>query len=343
MIQEDCIQVEGMSCSQCVGAIERKLLQCDAVQTVRVNLLCCTAVISYDSEKISLLALCDNINSLGFRATLLNDQQNVVNEEKMRDVVFCLIFAIPEFIVTMILPMFETTKVFLKEEVLGKARVSDFVELLLVTPIQLRMGTKFGKKALRMLQENTFTMELLILIGTSIAYCFSLASGILGVYFAITPASLYEIASTLFTFITIGHFLEDKTRSRTTREVNRLQTMSPKVARKRIGESFQLVNLDQVELKDEIRILSGECVTVDGVILSGQAKIDESLLTGESVAKSKGKGDSVFAGTVSVDGSLIVKTLTPPKNSYLCRIMQSIQHAQSRKAKTQLLADKIAS
>ena len=228
--------------------------------------------------------------------------------------------------------------------------LSNWLQLLLATPVVLWAGWPFFERGWRSLVTRRLNMFTLIAIGTGAAFLYSLAATVLPQLF---PPSMrdhsgaigvyYEAAAVIVVLVLLGQVLELRARARTGSAVRALLDLAPKQARRIAADGSEAdVPLESVTVGDRLRLRPGEKVPVDGVVLEGQGLVDESMVTGESVPVAKGPGDKVIGGTLNGTGTLIMRAEKVGSDTLLARIVQMVGEAQRSRAPIQGLADKVS-
>ncbi|MDA0684955.1 MAG: heavy metal translocating P-type ATPase [Bacteroidetes bacterium] len=220
-----------------------------------------------------------------------------------------------------------------------------FVQLLLSLPVVLYSGTPFFGAAWTALRHRATDMNTLVALGVGSAFGYSsvatLAPSLVSANGAM-PDVYFEAASLIVTFVLIGRWLEERAKGRTGEAIALLKNLQPDQARVlRAGVEHMVVVAD-VELGEQVRILPGERIPVDGFVTEGASPVDEAMVTGESVPVTRRKGDPVIAGTTNTSGVLVVEVSRVGPDTLLNQIAGMVSRAQATKAPIQLLADRIA-
>lgn len=227
----------------------------------------------------------------------------------------------------------------------------NYIEFVLATPVVLWGGWPFFEKFWLSLKTRNLNMFTLIGLGVGVAFLFSL----FGVFIPnIFPESMknvhtglvnlyFEPAAVIVSLVLLGQVLELKARSQTSNAIKDLLGLSPKTARKLIADgSFEEVKLDEIKVGDKLQVRPGEKVPVDGVVISGNSSIDESMITGEAIAVEKEAGAKVFGATINGTGSLVIEATKVGHETLLAQIIQMVSEAQRSKAPIQKLADTVS-
>jgi len=208
---------------------------------------------------------------------------------------------------------------------------------LLTTPVFFYAGWIFLYSTYKALQVRTLNMAVLIAVGITAAYGFSVILTILG-----STESYYEAAAMLITFVLFGHWMEMKSRRGTTDALQALFNLVPPQARILRNGKETMIPTSEVKLGDILMLKPGDKVPVDGEIMEGETAIDESLVTGESIPVTKGVGDTVIGGSINTSGSIQFKATKVGADTALAQIVKMVEEAQNSKAPGQKLADKFA-
>jgi len=229
-------------------------------------------------------------------------------------------------------------------------RLSDWIQFALSAPVVLWAGGPFFQRGWSSLRTGRLNMFTLIALGVGAAFLDSimalLAPGLFPAGFR-GPAGgvpvYFEAAATITVLVLLGQVLELRARERTSGAIRALLNLAPRTARRlRVDGSDEEVELGAIRIGDRLRVRPGEKVPVDGVVLEGEATLDESLLTGESMPVSRGKGDPVIAGAVNRTGSFVMRAERVGSETLLARIVQMVADAQRSRAPVQRLADRVS-
>jgi P-type Cu+ transporter len=221
-----------------------------------------------------------------------------------------------------------------------------WIQLLLATPVQFWAGWDFYRATIPALKHRSANMDTLVALGTTVAYGYSL-------FVTIFPSILmdlgmevmpyFDVATIVIGLILLGRYFEAKAKAGTSDAIKKLIGLQAKTARViRDGKEMDVI-LDEVLIGDEIRVRPGEKIPVDGIILSGESSIDDSMLTGESIPVDKTKGDTVVGATINKSGTFIYKATKVGGETMLSQIIKLVKEAQGSKAPIQRIADLISS
>jgi Cu+-exporting ATPase len=339
------IKISGMNCSACARLIEFDLAKTHGIAKVNINYASEHGLVDYNEKVISKDDIVNKIKKLGYFATDdfsdNNQAEKIAERKQFMRLIISLFLSLPLAFFMLVnmfgwLPMFRP--------------YFAIVSLLLATPIQFIIGAKFYKSFWSALKIGTFNMDSLIAIGTTTAFAYSLLSYF--IYFLnyqsflinqSAPELYFETSAFLITFVLLGKYLEKISKNKMTNSIKKLVQLQAKNAHvKKDGQIFDLP-IEQIKINDIVVVRPGEIIPVDGVVLFGQAIINEAMLTGESLPKEKNINDKVFAGTSNGLSAFEFKVTKVGQETVLAQIIKLVDEAQSSKAPIQQLADKIAS
>lgn len=344
MQRKDDLQITGMSCASCSAFVEKKLGQLAGMQSVNVNLAARRASVVYDDQKLSIEEMIETVEKAGYGAvydvgdTPFEQQKDMSYRKTFWQFIIAAILTAP-MILGMILSfcgMNNALTAFLHNR---------WTQFILATPVQIVIGARFYRSAFHALRNKHANMDVLVALGTTAAYFLSLYNGFFSptaahVDHGVMPPIYFESSATILTLILLGKLLESKAKGRTSAAIKKLIGLQPKTARViRDGETVDLP-VDAVKAGDVVLIRPGERIPADGVILSGNSTVDESMITGESIPVDKQPADKVTGGTVNQKGSLEVEVQQVGKDAALAKIIQMVEDAQGQKAPIQKVADK---
>jgi Cu+-exporting ATPase len=263
------------------------------------------------------------------------DRESLAREKEIRYYSALLVFSVM-LTIPVVLIHFQVLSPWLPTE-----EVRKFVMFLLATPVQFVAGYPFYKSALKAARHLTTNMDTLIMLGTSAAYFYSVATTFLPQWNIYSP--FYDSAVLLLSFILLGRTLEAIAKGRTSKAMRSLLDLQAKVATIiRDGEEH-LLPIEDVEVGDVVLIRPGDKVPVDGEVIDGQSRVDESMITGEPEPVKKKVGDSVVGATINKNGVLRVRATKVGKDTVLSQIVKLVEEAQTNKPPIQRKADAIAS
>jgi P-type Cu+ transporter len=331
------LDVVGMTCASCAGRVETALNDVSGVLSAHVNLASDQAEVIAPVGMLTAAELVAKVQAAGYNAEAHTDDlaraeaaESARATRARHDLIRVLVSAL--LTVPLALPM-------VLQPFGISLNVPPVVQLALATPVQLFIGWRFYVAALRALRAKTGNMDLLVAMGTSAAYGFSLYQ----MWRGGPEAHLYfEAAAFIITLVLLGKWFESRAKRGTTLAIRALMDLKPQTACRVDGTLETEVPVDQIITGDVVVIRPGERIPVDGAVVEGESEADESLITGESLPVHKGLGDLVTGGGVNTTGLLKVRATQVGKDSTLSRIIHMIEGAQATKAPVQRLVDRIS-
>ncbi|TGN10437.1 heavy metal translocating P-type ATPase [Leptospira ilyithenensis] len=348
------LDLYGMTCANCALRIERGLQKTPGIKEARVNFAMESAFVKHDSTVVNE-DLIKIVESLGYKAAKHDssdpsyhesEQEKEKNRLKTRFFISCL-FSIP-LLYTMVGHFKALSFIPIPEWLL-----SPLFQLALATPVQVWIGFPFYKGAYRSLKNKMANMDVLVALGTSAAFGYSLVATVLWYLQRSSnpihtehlslPHLYYETSGVLLTFLLGGKLLETIAKNKSSIAIKSLLGLKSNFASVKKGDSFEEVPSAFLKPGDIIQIRPGEKISADGFITEGHSDVNESMLTGESFPVEKKIGDPVLGGTINGNGSLIFKATKIGDQTVLSSIIRSVEEAQTSKAPIQKLADRISS
>lgn len=366
------LAIDGMHCANCVANVEKHYRALPSVIDVAVNLANNTGRVTFDPAQASVDDMLKVFDDLPFTAELIAEDAPLVDEKRrakeaaerkhdLKVFVVSAILTVTIFSIGMIPGWHMAVGHFIASVIFGSAAThvqamfaGNILLLVLTLPVQFGCGLRFYKGAFDSLRSGSANMDVLVALGTTIAFIFSLWITFLPVItnnwndaevaLAINEGMPYfETCAMLITFVLLGKILETRAKGATNQAIEALINLTPPTAQVRRGGAVVEIPLAQVVVGDSVLVGPGEKVAVDGEVIEGSTEIDESMLTGEALPVMKQPGDSVTGGTVNTTGAITVRALRVGSDSTLARIVRAVEDAQGSKAPVQRLADKIAS
>ena len=346
------LEIEGMTCASCSAAVERALKKQNGVSSASVNLATNKATVSYDPALIKLGTLKKAVENAGYKASeavVVNvDEDAKRRQAALKDMTIRLlmatVFAIPLLYIAMG-HMFPSLKIVLPDFMNHHKQPLNFalVQLFLSLPI-LYAGRKFFTIGMKTLFKGSPNMDTLVAIGTGAAFLYGVYNTI-GIYlgnFDLVNELYFESAGVVITLILLGKWLEERSKGKTSQAIKKLMGLTPKTAHLLVDGETTDVALDDVAVGDMLLVKPGERIPVDGIVVSGQSAVDESMLTGESLPVDKSVGDKVTGGSLNRNGMLTMKAKAVGEATALAQIIKLVEDAQGQKAPIAKLADIIS-
>lgn len=335
--------VTGMTCANCAMNIERTLnKKVSGVLTASVNFASERVSVEYLPSLTSLNDMAAAIQKIGFEAILPDETGESEDAEaasrsaeiraQTRKFIVGAVFAGILFILSM-------SRDFGLTGAWSHAAWVNWLFLFLATPVQFYTGWDYYTGAWKNLRNGTANMDVLVALGSSVAYFYSL-------FLLLIPALgdhvYFETAAVIITLIKLGKMLESRTKGRTGAAIRKLMDLTPGTAVViRDGEEKE-IPLAQIWVGDTVLVRPGQRIPADGLVIEGKSAVDESMLTGEPIPADKGPGDTVISGTLNKEGMLKFNAAKVGKETVLAQIIRLVQEAQGSKAPIQALADRVA-
>lgn len=344
------LKVDGMHCAACSATVERAVNKLEGVDFCSVNLTGANALISYDENAVTVEQMTTAIRNAGFKAYMPEEESKTeaANKAKLQEkhakkrLIVSIIFAIPLFYVSMGHMVGLPVPGFIDPALNPSAFV--IAQLVLAVCVMLS-GSDIYKNAFVAAIHKNVNMDTLISMGSLASFAYSIYS-MIQVFRGNSEyihQLYFESAGLILTFILIGRYLESASKRKTNTAVEKLIDLSPSTAILVVDNNEKNVQTETLKKDDVVAVKSGMSIPVDGVVISGNCTVDESMLTGESNPIEKAVGDPVYGGTVNTNGFILFEVKSTLKESAPARIADYVSQAQSTKAPIAKLADKIAS
>ncbi|TKA76746.1 hypothetical protein B0A49_02716 [Cryomyces minteri] len=380
------LKIYGLRDLDSAAALETSLRSLAGISSASVSFSTTRASIMHRSSMIGLRAIVKAIEAEGYNALVADSEDNNAQLEslaKTKEIQewraafrTSLMFAIPVFLTSMIFPMFipfldyGSIKLPLPGLWLG-----DVVCLILTVPIQFGIGRRFYVSAFRSLRHGSPTMDVLVVLGTSAAFFFSIAAMLVSIFTPphSRPATVFDTSTMLITFITLGRYLENRAKGQTSKALSQLMNLTPSqatiyadpIAAAKAAEEWDEsaglftekneektsartaaeetnVPTELIEVGDIVILKPGDKIPADGTVTRGESYVDESMVTGEAMPILKKKGALLMAGTVNGAGRVDFKVTRAGRDTQLSQIVKLVQAAQTSRAPIQRMADIVA-
>ncbi len=344
----------GMSCSACSATIDRAIRKIDGIQDVNVNLLSNNMVVEYDESKVNDALVMKTVEDAGYKALLekaiiqKDDKENVV-ENKKKSLILSFVFLLPLFYISMGHMMGAPLPSFLQGH--ENMMVFALTQLFLTLPI-MYFNRGYFQRGFKSLMHKSPNMDTLIAMGSSAAAIYSiyaifmmgyeLGHGHMDLAHSYMMQLYFESAGMILTLISLGKYLESRSKKKTSEAIEKLMNLMPSTAILLKDGQEVVVPIEDVQMNDIVVVKPGQSIPVDGTIIKGQTSIDESMITGESLPVDKNVDDKVIGATMNVSGYIQVKVTHTNQDTVLSQIIQLVEDASSSKAPIAKLADKIS-
>ena len=348
--------VTGMTCSACSAHVEKAVNKLEGVRRAEVSLMTNSMTVQYDEDVLSPGGIIDAVIHAGYGASLPETaaaRPEARLEEELsamkHRLIWSFVFLVPLFYISMGHMMGAPLPSFL----LGMENAVAFglTQLLLTLPI-MYLNDKYYQVGFQTLLHRAPNMDSLIAVGSAAAVVY----GVFAIYqmgYGLGHGDLelaaqyhmdlyFESAGMILTLITLGKFLETRSKGKTSQAISRLMDLAPKTAAVlRDGQEVE-IPVEEVRVGDRIVVRPGQSIPVDGVIVEGSSAVDESALTGESIPVDKGPGDTVAAAAINRSGSFTFEASRVGEDTTLAQMIRLVEEASSSKAPISKLADKVA-
>ncbi|KAI1870938.1 hypothetical protein JX265_005978 [Neoarthrinium moseri] len=368
---------------EAADAIEKALLALPGIKSAKLSLASSRLTISHQPAVAGLRVVVDTIEAAGYNALVADNDDNSAQIESLaktreiqewrRAFKVSLSFAIPVLFIGMIFPMAIPALDFGGLQILPGLFLGDIICLCLTIPIQFGIGKRFYTSAYKSVKHGSPTMDVLVVLGTSSAFFFSVAAMIISFLFPphSRPSTIFDTSTMLITFITLGRFLENRAKGQTSKALSRLMSLAPSmatiyadpIAAEKVAEGWdsvrgsgepktpvrdgnaveeKVIPTELIQVGDIVVIRPGDKIPADGLIVRGETYVDESMVTGEAIPVQKKKGSNVIGGTVNGHGRVDFRVTRAGRDTQLSQIVKLVQDAQTTRAPIQRLADTIA-
>ena len=331
--------VLGMSCASCAARVDKTLNGLPGVYQATVNYATAVAQVEYNPEVCSDAILQSAVQDAGYDL-LVDTGEDVADKAEeirltryrkiKRRTVAALLLSLPIMVISMFFEDISSLK---------------YALWILATPVVFGLGREFYINAWRQLKHGTSNMDTLVAVSTGIAYTFSVFNLLFPDFWlsrGIEPHIYFEAASVIIAFILLGRLLEERAKQNTSTAIKKLIGLQPKTVTIIVDSDKRTVPITAVQKGDTILVKPGERIAVDGIVVTGESYVDESMLNGEPVPMHKQSGEKVFAGTINQKGTFRFVADKIGSDTMLAQIIRMVQDAQGSKAPVQKLVDKIA-
>ena len=331
--------VLGMSCASCAARVDKTLNGLPGVYQATVNYATAVAQVEYNPEVCSDATLQSAVQDAGYDLLVDTGEDTADKAEEIRltryrkikrRTVAALLLSLPIMVISMFFEDISSLK---------------YVLWILATPVVFGLGREFYINAWRQLKHGTSNMDTLVAVSTGIAYTFSVFNLLFPVFWlsrGIEPHIYFEAASVIIAFILLGRLLEERAKQNTSTAIKKLIGLQPKTVTIIVDSDERTVPITAVQKGDTILVKPGERIAVDGMVVTGESYVDESMLNGEPVPMHKQSGEKVFAGTINQKGTFRFIADKIGSDTMLAQIIRMVQDAQGSKAPVQKLVDRIA-
>ena len=336
--------VTNLSCANCALGVEKKLNQQRGVKSAQVNFASNIATIDYDPSQTDPEALRDAVRSIGYDMIVEGDEEDLLikqereTEKRYRKVKRNTILSWLFSLLIMAISMSHLHGWF------------DYIQLALAIPVIGIFGRDFYIRGWKHAVNKSPNMDTLVALSTSIAFLFSLFTTFFPTFWqerGMDVMLYYEASTMIIAFVLLGKLLEERAKGKSSSAIRNLMGLQPNVATvvKRSDDGslvYEVTKLADLKIDNLILVKPGERIAVDGVVTEGESFVDESAVTGESVASEKRTGEKVVSGSINVSGPLVFKAERVGQETVLSQIIKVVRESQASKAPVQRIVDKVA-
>ncbi|MCF0157747.1 MAG: copper-translocating P-type ATPase [Veillonella sp.] len=325
--------ITGMHCAACVKRVENVVSKVEGVASVKVNLLTRKGSVDYvEGAQVGSERIIEAITNIGFGAVEADETKQEIEKVDLKPHIIRLVVA-----ACMAVPMMINMTL----HRFGIVALPVWAEFVLATIAQFGPGLMFYKSAWSAVKNGALTMDVLVVMGTTVAYGYSIYNwlfvpelGSSGIYF--------ETSAWLITFILLGKLLEEVAKGRTSEALQKLIALQPATAHVFRDGEFIDIPTSQVVAGDMLQVRAGEKIPVDGILTDGYSTVDEAMLTGESLPVEKNIGANVIGATINLSGTFTMEAKRIGSDTMLSQIIKVVEEAQTSKASIQRVADIVA-
>lgn len=325
--------ITGMHCAACVKRVENVVSKVEGVASVKVNLLTRKGSVDYvEGVQVGSERIIEAITNIGFGAVEADETKQEIEKVDLKPHIIRLVVA-----ACMAVPMMINMTL----HRFGIVALPVWAEFVLATIAQFGPGLMFYKSAWSAVKNGALTMDVLVVMGTTVAYGYSIYNwlfvpelGSSGIYF--------ETSAWLITFILLGKLLEEVAKGRTSEALQKLIALQPATAHVFRDGEFIDIPTSQVVVGDMLQVRAGEKIPVDGILTDGYSTVDEAMLTGESLPVEKNIGANVIGATINLSGTFTMEAKRIGSDTMLSQIIKVVEEAQTSKASIQRVADIVA-
>ncbi|AEO53301.1 hypothetical protein MYCTH_2294433 [Thermothelomyces thermophilus ATCC 42464] len=363
-------------------SLEEKLSALPGIKSARLALSTSRLTVTHLPNVTGLRAIVETVESAGYNALVADNDDNSAQIESLaktreinewrRAFQISASFAVPVFLISMVFPMCIPALDFGSIRLIPGLYLGDVICMALTIPVQFGIGKRFYVSAWKSLKHGSPTMDVLVVLGTSCAFFFSVMAMIVSILFPphTRPSTIFDTSTMLISFITLGRFLENRAKGQTSKALSRLMSLAPSmatiyvdpIAAEKAAEGWtsdpngedpkqpldggaaeeKVIPTELLQVGDIVILRPGDKIPADGVLVRGETYVDESMVTGEAMPVQKTKGSFLIGGTVNGHGRVDFRVTRAGRDTQLSQIVKLVQDAQTSRAPIQRLADVLA-
>ena len=342
MTQEETFKITGMTCAACSARIERVLQREAGIDQINVNLVMENGTVKYDPSQISIEEIYERVAKIGYEAFPMETKDETAkrkSDELKRQkgkFIISLILALP-----LLYTMFGHFS-FLSFIPVPELLMNGWFQFILATPIQFVLGWQFYVGAYKSLKSKSANMDVLVAMGTSAAYFYSLYLMLTHLGHSGHVPLYFETSAVLITLILLGKYFEMRAKGHASDAISKLAALQVKDAEVERDGKIEMIAIDDVRVGDIVWVRSGQQIPLDGQVIEGSTTVNEAMLTGESMPVEKNIGDTVIGSTINQTNFIKLQVTHVGEDLVLNQIIKVVEEAQNDKPQIQRLADKIS-
>ncbi|ELN1771933.1 copper-translocating P-type ATPase [Staphylococcus pseudintermedius] len=342
MTQEETFKITGMTCAACSARIERVLQREAGIDQINVNLVMENGTVKYDPSQISIEEIYERVAKIGYEAFPMETKDETAkrkSDELKRQkgkFIISLILALP-----LLYTMFGHFS-FLGFIPVPELLMNGWFQFILATPIQFVLGWQFYVGAYKSLKSKSANMDVLVAMGTSAAYFYSLYLMLTHLGHSGHVPLYFETSAVLITLILLGKYFEMRAKGHASDAISKLAALQVKDAEVERDGKIEMIATDDVRVGDIVWVRSGQQIPLDGQVIEGSTTVNEAMLTGESMPVEKNIGDTVIGSTINQTNFIKLQVTHVGEDLVLNQIIKVVEEAQNDKPQIQRLADKIS-
>ncbi|MBU7228659.1 heavy metal translocating P-type ATPase [Staphylococcus pseudintermedius] len=342
MTQEETFKITGMTCAACSARIERVLQRESGIDQINVNLVMENGTVKYDPSQISIEEIYERVAKIGYEAFPMETKDETAkrkSDELKRQkgkFIISLILALP-----LLYTMFGHFS-FLGFIPVPELLMNGWFQFILATPIQFVLGWQFYVGAYKSLKSKSANMDVLVAMGTSAAYFYSLYLMLTHLGHSGHVPLYFETSAVLITLILLGKYFEMRAKGHASDAISKLAALQVKDAEVERDGKIEMIAIDDVRVGDIVWVRSGQQIPLDGQVIEGSTTVNEAMLTGESMPVEKNIGDTVIGSTINQTNFIKLQVTHVGEDLVLNQIIKVVEEAQNDKPQIQRLADKIS-
>ena len=377
-------KIFGLRDPTAASTLETAIGQLPGISSCSISFATTRASVTHNPSIIGLRGIVEAIEARGFNALVAESEDNSAQLESLaktreiqewkRSFQVSVSFAIPVFMISMIIPMYIKPLDFGSTVIIPGLYLGDILCLVLTVPVQFGIGKRFYISSYKSLKHGSPTMDVLVVLGTSAAFFFSCLAMIVSIvaWPHNRPSTVFDTSTMLITFISLGRWLENRAKGQTSKALSNLMSLAPSmatiysdpIAAEKAAEEWdnekpmdktpnptessgnaveeKVIATELIQLGDIVVLRPGDKIPADGIVTRGHTYVDESMVTGEALPVVKKKGSLLMAGTVNGTGRVDFRVTRAGRDTQLSQIVKLVQEAQTSRAPIQRMADVVA-